>query len=110
MMQQVSRSPDPAICLGSCEPFETVVARTSASVYELIVLQGDAGDVLVRGGQKFPEFRRVWFAGATAGGHTTLHALKMNTIQMGLRMEFHTADSIVVTSPVVEVSRGEFFE
>jgi len=87
--------------LGSCQPFETIVAHTCTSIYELMVLDGGAGDVLVRGGKKFPEFRRVWFAGSTAGGS----ALKMNSIDVGLRMEFHTSESVVITSPVVAVAR-----
>lgn len=41
--------------------------------------------MLVRGGRKFPEFCRVVFIESTAGGT----ALKINTIDIGLRMEFH---------------------
>ena len=35
--------------LGSCAVRETIVVTSRASVYELIVLRGDEGDVLVRG-------------------------------------------------------------
>jgi hypothetical protein len=92
-----------AVCLGRCQPGEKLVVQTCNSTYELIVLRGDKGEVLVRGGQKFPTFRGVRFAGSTAGGS----ALKLNTIDIGLRMEFHTGDSVVVTSPVVAVSRQD---
>src|SRR5438128_11756470 len=57
-----------AICLDSCEQFEKIFVNTRHSVYELIVLHGDIGDVLVRGGSKFPEFCRVRLVGSTAGG------------------------------------------
>jgi hypothetical protein len=90
-----------AICLDSCEQSEKIVVNTRSSVYELIVLQGDIGDVLVRGGSKFPKFRRVQFVGSTAGGS----ALKMNTIDVGLRMEFHLGRRIVITSAVQALSR-----
>jgi hypothetical protein len=90
-----------AICLDSCEQSEKIVVNTRMSVYELIVLQGDVGDVLVRGGRRFPEFRRVQFVGSTAGGS----ALKVNTIDVGLRMEFHLGRRIVVTSEVQGLSR-----
>jgi len=90
-----------AVCLDACERSERILVNTRASVYELIVLQGDVGDVLVRGGRKFPEFRRVRFVGSTAGGS----ALKVNTIDVGLRMEFHLGHRIVVTSAVQAVSR-----
>ena len=90
-----------AICLDSCGQSERIVVNTRRSVYELIVLQGAVGDVLVRGGAKFPEFRRARFVGSTAGGS----ALKMNTIDVGLRMEFHLGCRIVITSPVQAFSR-----
>jgi hypothetical protein len=60
--------------------------------------------VLVRGGRKFPEFRRVVLAGSTGGGR----ALKMNTIDLGLRMEFCVDGTIIVTSPVKAVHRQQF--
>ena len=56
------------IDLGSCTAWDTIVVNTRASVYELIVLRGDEGDVLVRGGSHFTEFRRVLFVGSTADG------------------------------------------
>jgi hypothetical protein len=95
------RDSDDVIHLDLCSPFELVVARTRKHVYQLIVLDGAVGDVLVRGGGKFPTFRRVRFAGSTAGGS----AIKLNTIDVGLRMEFHLGHRIVITTPVQAVSR-----
>ena len=90
-----------AIRLASCREFETIVVNTRRSVYEIIVLHGEAGDILVRGGSGFPEFRRALFIGSTADGR----ALKLNTIDIGLRMELHLGDGSVVTSAVTAVSR-----
>ena len=47
-------APRSAIQLDSCRTFDWVVAKTSRSVYDLVVLPGDAGEVLVRGGRFLP--------------------------------------------------------
>jgi len=92
-----------AVRVDLCAPFEMIVVATRGSVYELIVLHGEKGDVLVRGGSHFPEFRRVRFVGSTAGGAM----LKLRTIDVGLEMEFHLGPgSIVTTSTVRRVSRA----
>jgi hypothetical protein len=95
-----------AIRLASCEQFETIVVKTRRSVYEIVVLDGKTGDVLVRGGSDFPDFRRAVFVGATADGH----AIKVNTLDIGLRMELHLGHSTVVTSPVTTIVRGDRLE
>ena len=92
-----------AVCLDACRQFERIVVHTRASVYEVIVLRGDKGSVLVRGGRKFPEFRCAVLAGSTGGGR----ALKLNTIDVGLRMEFCADDRVIVTSPVKAVIRQQ---
>jgi len=94
------RESDDAMQIDSCAPFERIAVRTRNSVYDVIVLSGDVGDVLVRGGRFFPEFRRAELAGATAGGS----ALKMRSINVGLRMEFHVAGESFVTSTVQGIS------
>jgi hypothetical protein len=53
-----------------------------SSVYELIVRRADDGEVLVRGGGHFTEFRRVLFLGSIAEGSL----LAQRTIDIGLRM------------------------
>jgi hypothetical protein len=84
------------ISLNACRRFQTIVVNTSTSVYELIVLEGNAGDVLVQGGSRLPEFRRVCFIGSVAPGS----ALKANSIEVGRSMRFFAGDRIIVTSPV----------
>ena len=92
-----------AIRLASCRHLETIVVNTRRSVYEIVVVDGTTGDILVRGGSDFPEFRRAVFVGSTAGGH----ALMVNAIDIGLRMEFHFGPLTVLTSPVASALRTE---
>ena len=84
------------ISLDSCRRFQTIVVNTSTSVYELIVLEGNTGDLLVQGGSRLPEFRRACFIGSVA----PFSALKANSIEVGRRMRFFAGDRIIVTSPV----------
>ena len=90
-----------SIDLGSCAVRETIVVNTRASVYELIVLRGDEGDVLVRGGSHFTEFQRVLFVGSTEDGGS----LHPRTIDIGLRMQFFCGDRLVTTSAVQSHTR-----
>ena len=90
-----------AIDLGSSSAGETLVVNTGASVYELTVLRGDVGDVLVRGGSHFTEFHRVLFVGSTADGGP-LHS---RTIDIGLRMQFICGNRLVTTSAVQSLAR-----
>ena len=48
-----------AICIDACAALETIGVTTRSGVYELVVLRGDRGDVLVRGGRYFTKFRPV---------------------------------------------------
>jgi hypothetical protein len=91
-----------SIDLGSCRAPETIVVKTSGSVYELLVLQGDEGDVLVRGGSHFPEFCRVLFVGSSTPDGDWLDS---RTIDVGLRMQFVHGNRLVVTSVVQSLSR-----
>ena len=90
-----------SIDLGSCTARDTIVVHTRASVYELVVLRGDEGDVLVRGGSHFTEFRRVLFVGSTADDGS----LHPRTIDIGLRMRFICGDRLVTTSAVQLLSQ-----
>jgi hypothetical protein len=89
-----------SIDLGSCAVLETIVVTTRSSTYELIVLRGHAGDVLVRGGSHFTEFRQVLFLGSTDGG-----SLHPRTIDIGLRMQFIRGNQLVTTSAARSLSR-----
>ena len=87
--------------LDSCQDLEHILVRTANTVYQLIVLHGRAGEVLIRGGRFFPDFRRVRFAGATAGGNV----IKLLGLYRGLRIELDDGRERVITSPVQSIAR-----
>jgi hypothetical protein len=78
------------------EELTTLAVQTSNSLYEITVLNGHTGEVLVRGGEFFPVRTPVRLEGSTCGGST----LKRRGIYVGLRME-------IVPHPVEVVSRVE---
>jgi hypothetical protein len=90
-----------SIDIASCAAFETIVAKTGSSVYELIVLRGEHGKVLVRGGKHFTTLCAVLFVGSMRHGG----AIEQHTIEIGLRMKFYFENLVIVTSPVQSLSR-----
>ena len=50
------------------EDMEKLVVRTGNSLYEIIIIDGPSGEILVRGGQYFPELTPARLTGATLGG------------------------------------------
>jgi hypothetical protein len=75
---------------------ETLAIETMNSTYEITIVSGHGGDVLVRGGQFFTEKTPAHLAGATFGGSF----LKLRGIYIGMRMEFLYEGRRIVTSPV----------
>jgi hypothetical protein len=92
-----------AIHLDACAPFERLAVRTQKSEYELVVLPGTPGAVLVRGGRYFNEFRPAALAGSICGAS----AIRVRTIEVGGRLELHADGRIIVTSIIQDVSRVE---
>ena len=93
---------DNVIRLASCAEFDWVVVRTCGGhVYDIVVLSGATGAVMVRGGRFFPDFRRATVVGSTFGGS----AVKLRTICAGLHLELKVDGKSIVTSSVTEVSR-----
>jgi len=80
--------------------FACLHVRTRFSVYELIVLNGRSGEILLRGGRKFPVYTRARLEGSSLGGSF----LKLLGIYIGFRMELRTADDRLVTSRVQSIS------
>lgn len=62
----------------------TLAVRTSNSLYEITVLNGGAGEVLVRGGRFFPERTPAKLNGSSFGGSI----LKWRGIYPGMKLEF----------------------
>jgi hypothetical protein len=96
------RAASDAVRLDACRQFERIVVQTRSSVYDLIVLCGSTGEVLVRGGRRFPDFCQAVLAGST-DGRTGL----VNTIAVGLRMELCADRKVIMTSAVTAVFRPD---
>jgi hypothetical protein len=57
-----TRSNDPwanGVQIDHREDMEKLAIRTSNSLYEITIIEGRSGEILLRGGQFFPEFRDV---------------------------------------------------
>lgn len=75
---------------------DRLTVRTRHSTYEIILVSPATADILVRGGEFFPEFTKARLAGCTLGGSF----LKLRSIHVGFHMEFALGDGIIITSPV----------
>ena len=75
---------------------EFLTVETENSRYELTILCGRTGDVLVRGGQFFPYTTAARLAGSSLGGSL----LKLRGIYIGFRMELHGHEQSIITSRV----------
>ena len=94
-------TPDDAIDLKSCSELEWIAVRTRSSVYDIIVLSGEIGEVMIRGGRFFSEYRRAIMAGSIFGRS----GVKLRSICVGLHLEFHFEGKSFVTSRIQAVSR-----
>jgi hypothetical protein len=90
------------IQIPALEPLDRLLVRTCNHVYEVIVLDPCAAEVMVRGGHYFPEFTRARVTGSSLGGGF----LKLHGIYTGFRLELHSEAQAIVTSPVRTISRG----
>lgn len=84
-------------------PLGTIEVHTRNSVYEITVIDGSAGDVLVQGGSYFRTATRVRLNGCTAGGS----CLKRRGVYAGFRLEFQLGREVVVTTRVQSIARVE---
>jgi hypothetical protein len=81
------------------QDMEKLIIQTRNSVYEIIVIDAPSGEILIRGGQMFPELTPARLTGATLGGSFC----KMRGIYAGFRMEINANGSRTVTSPVESI-------
>ena len=81
------------------DDMDTLIVRTRNSLYEIIVIDGASGQILVRGGEFFPELTPARLAGATLGGCFC----KMRGIYAGFRMEITANKQRTVTTPVESI-------
>lgn len=87
---------DNGVQIDKMEELEKLAVRTRNSLYEITILCGRTGEVLLRGGKFFPELTPVHLAGSTLGGSF----LKMRGIYVGLKMEISHNGQRIVTTPV----------
>jgi len=74
--------------------------QTENSTYEVTVISGCAGDILIRGGRFFPEFTEARLAGSSLGGSF----LKLRGIYVGFSLEIHFDKRLIITSRVRKIS------
>jgi hypothetical protein len=82
------------------EEMQRIHVRTVYSLYEITVIDGRNGDILVKGGEYLPDLTEGRLTGATLGGSFC----KMRGIYPGFRMEFVANGRRLVTSTVQTVS------
>ena len=91
---------DDGIHIDGVEELHALRVITRNNAYELTVLHGGEGNVLVRGGRFFPDWTRAQFLGCSMGGAL----LKWHAIHPGMRMEFYALGRRIITSPVYSIA------
>ena len=79
---------------------QRLVVRTYQQAYEIFVLNGATGKVLVRGGRFFQEFTEATITGSSLGGAF----LKQFGVYVGLRLEFNAGGETLLTAPIFSIS------
>ena len=79
---------------------QRIRVRTVYSLYEITVIDGRNGEMLVKGGESLPDLTQGQLTGATLGGSFC----KMRGIYPGFKMEFVAKGQRLVTSTVQTVS------
>jgi hypothetical protein len=87
--------------INELDNLERLSVRTRNSTYEITVLRPQTSEVLVRGGQFFPDYTRARLTGASLGGSF----LKLHGIYVGFMMELQSGDQTVVTTKVRSIGR-----
>lgn len=80
---------------------EMLAVSTVNNLYEIIVISGRTGEIIVRGGRFFPELTAARLVGSSLGGSF----LKMRGIYVGFRMELHHNGHPIVTTQVQLIER-----
>ncbi len=91
------------VCLASLAAIDQLEVRTRNSLYQITLLGGGAGRVLVLGGAFFPVWSEAQLTGSTLGGSF----LKMGWVGCGFCMEFLYEGQRIVTTRVREIQRVE---
>jgi hypothetical protein len=86
--------------LEALQDMEKLSVRTENSTYEITVISGRSGEILIRGGRFFPEFTPARLAGSSLGGSF----LKLRGIYVGFSLEVHFEQRMIITSRVRNIS------
>ena len=86
--------------LENIQDMEVLTVDTENSTYDLIVISGRTGEILIRGGKFFPEFTAARLAGSSLGGSF----LKLRGIFVGFSLEVHFDKRLIITSRVRNIA------
>ena len=86
--------------LEAMQDMEKLTVRTENSIYDITVISGRSGEILIRGGRFFPEFTAARLAGSSLGGSF----LKLRGIYIGFSLEVHFEQRMIITSRVRSIS------
>jgi hypothetical protein len=87
------------IQLASLKDLTEIRIQTRNSLYEIIVIDHQSGEILIRGGQFFPERTAAYLAGSSRRGSF----LKAGALHVGLNMEVMANRTTVVTSTMQSI-------
>jgi len=83
--------------------FECLEVETEEALYEITIICGRTGEVMIHGGKFFPESTPVFLCGSTLGGSF----LKIRGIYSGFRMELQHEGYCIITPMVRTIRRIE---
>jgi hypothetical protein len=86
--------------LEAMHDMEKLTVRTENSTYDITVISGRTGEILIRGGRFFPEFTPARLAGSSLGGSF----LKLRGVYVGFSLEVHFDQRMIITSRVRNIS------
>ncbi|HEY2380275.1 MAG TPA: hypothetical protein VGK48_03735 [Terriglobia bacterium] len=86
--------------LETMRDMDALSVDTENSTYEITVISGRTGDILIRGGRFFPEFTPAKLAGSSLGGSF----LKLRGVYTGFNLEIHFDQKMIVTSRVRKIA------
>jgi hypothetical protein len=75
---------------------DRLLVTTWHHTYQVVVQSPRTGEILVQGGDHFPEFASARLAGSLLSGSS----LKMRSVNVGLRLELAQGGRAVITTPV----------
>ena len=93
-------SGDNGVQIDRMRDMQQLQIRTRNSLYEITVIDGRSGEILVRGGLFFPELTPAHLAGATLGDSVC----RLLGIYVGLGMELGLNDRRILTTPVQTIT------